>query len=681
MHFVNPLFLFGLIAVAIPIIVHLFNFRRFKKVFFTNVRFIEELQLKTQKQSKLKHLLVLLFRILAIAAIVIAFAQPYIPLADNKINQDARNAVSVYIDNSFSMEAAASKGSLLEEALRKAKEVTDAFKPSDVFQLLTNDFEGSQQRWVSRDEFIDMLGEVKISSSSRKLSEVASRLKDMMTTSGTENRSQFLISDFQKTISDFNNLKPDTIANTFMIPLAGKKSNNVYIDSCWFDSPLTQLSQLLTLQTRVQNKSEVDYEKVPVKLIINGKQRAVASFDCKAGESVIIPLSFTADSAGLQQAYVELTDFPVTFDDRFYISFRVGGQLPVLCISDKTESVYINALFSKDSAIRYQSVTTRNIDYNNLNANSLIILNSIPVLSSGLIQELHKFLKQGGSIMIFLAEKPDELSWNQFLSAANAGIFGSVDTIKSKINPIDTELDLFRDVFERVPENMDMPRTFDHFRWKFSAQSGMEVLLQHENGDPFLMRNKSLKGKLYIFPFPLLPAYTNFMKHSLFVPVLFKIAMLSQVQPRLSYTIGEDEAIVVSDPGLPGENIFRIRPEAEKTGFIPEVKPVNGQLHVFPHDQIKTAGNFFLSDGNSDISGLSYNYNRQESDLAFNSAEELRNQAEKAGLKNFVTLEAREKPVSLEITSFNKGLRYWKLFVILALLFFATEIAILRLWK
>ena len=85
MEFVNPGFLYGLIAVAIPVIIHLFNFRRFRKVFFTNVEFIKELKQETRKQSKLKHLLVLLARILAVAAIVLAFARPYIPVEENML--------------------------------------------------------------------------------------------------------------------------------------------------------------------------------------------------------------------------------------------------------------------------------------------------------------------------------------------------------------------------------------------------------------------------------------------------------------------------------------------------------------------------------------------------------------------------------------------------------------------
>ena len=97
MQFVNPGFLFGLFAIAIPVIIHLFNFRRFRKVYFTNVEFIQELKKETQKQSRLKHLLILLLRILAIVALVLAFARPYIPVKENVIRALERNSVSIYV--------------------------------------------------------------------------------------------------------------------------------------------------------------------------------------------------------------------------------------------------------------------------------------------------------------------------------------------------------------------------------------------------------------------------------------------------------------------------------------------------------------------------------------------------------------------------------------------------------
>ena len=123
MSFVNPLFLVALSALVIPIIIHLFNFRKFKKIYFTNVRFIAEIKQETKKRSQLKHLLILLMRLLAIASLVIAFAKPYIPSPLQHKKFTGRQAISVYIDNSFSMEALSSGGRLLDMAKTDRKSV------------------------------------------------------------------------------------------------------------------------------------------------------------------------------------------------------------------------------------------------------------------------------------------------------------------------------------------------------------------------------------------------------------------------------------------------------------------------------------------------------------------------------------------------------------------------------
>ena len=181
MFFINPYFLFAGLLIAIPIIIHLFNFRKYRKVYFSNVEFLREIKSQTQKSSVLRHLLVLLCRILAILCLVFAFAQPYIPLSNNKKVIQKNNLVSIYVDNSFSMDALSSNGRLIDEAKNKAADICSVYKSSDLFQLLTNDFEGKHQRLVNTDEFKDMLNEVKISSNSRNLSEIVSRQKDMLT--------------------------------------------------------------------------------------------------------------------------------------------------------------------------------------------------------------------------------------------------------------------------------------------------------------------------------------------------------------------------------------------------------------------------------------------------------------------------------------------------------------------
>ena len=173
MKFANPHFLWALLSLLVPIIIHLFHFRKFKTIYFTNVRFLRELQQETQSRSRLRHLLILLSRCLALSALVFAFAQPFIPSAAKQ--RTGSRAISVYIDNSFSLDAQGESGSLLELARKHAQDIARSYKPSDRFQLLTNDFEGRHQQLLTREQFENMLDEVKPSPVSRKLNEVIER--------------------------------------------------------------------------------------------------------------------------------------------------------------------------------------------------------------------------------------------------------------------------------------------------------------------------------------------------------------------------------------------------------------------------------------------------------------------------------------------------------------------------
>ncbi|MBO4599578.1 MAG: BatA domain-containing protein, partial [Bacteroidales bacterium] len=128
----HPLFLIGLVAVAIPIVIHLLQLRRYKKVYFSNVDMLEELQNEDRKQRNLRQLLILAARILAIVFLVLAFCQPVIKNRDSQLKSGG-TVVSVYVDNSYSMECGGMDGSLLESARQKAREIAAAYKPGDQF--------------------------------------------------------------------------------------------------------------------------------------------------------------------------------------------------------------------------------------------------------------------------------------------------------------------------------------------------------------------------------------------------------------------------------------------------------------------------------------------------------------------------------------------------------------------
>ena len=143
-HFHHPLWLFGLFALLIPIVIHLFNFRRYKTVYFSNVKLLQEIRKKTKRESQLLHLIVLFLRMIAITFLVLAFAQPYVPQQDKQTTDG--NLVAIYVDNSFSMHSFSKEGNLLEDAVASAKKIVDAFSFSDDFLLITNDFLGKHSR-------------------------------------------------------------------------------------------------------------------------------------------------------------------------------------------------------------------------------------------------------------------------------------------------------------------------------------------------------------------------------------------------------------------------------------------------------------------------------------------------------------------------------------------------------
>ena len=333
MNFLYPTFLLALFAIAIPIIIHLFNFRRFKKVLFTNVRFLKEVKQQTRAKSQLKHLLVLASRILAISCLVLAFAQPYIPVEKNqKIVKE--NVVSIYIDNSFSMDAVNSEGRLLEQAKLFAQEIATGFKPTDRYQLLTNNFDGRQQRLLNQDEFLEQVDNVSMSSHVRSVADVIQRQDEVFQSGTADGKRSFIVSDFQESNTDFQQVTADSSVLYTLVPIASQDRANLYLDSCWFESPIRRANQPDKLLVRVRNISDNGYDNIPLKLMINGTQKALGSCSVGGNSYVDVPLSFTVNEPGMVNAVVSLTDYPVTFDDAFYFNYEIASSVKVLCISD-----------------------------------------------------------------------------------------------------------------------------------------------------------------------------------------------------------------------------------------------------------------------------------------------------------------------------------------------------------
>ena len=688
MQFVSPIFLVALITLAIPILIHLFNFRKYKKVYFTNVHFLQEIQQETKKQSQLRQLLILLARLLAIASLVFAFAQPYLPASKQQKKLTGQRAVSIYLDNSFSMEAIATDGKLIDVAKAKALEISSAYAQSDLFQLVTNDFEGRHQRFVNQEEFRKLVEEVQVSASSKSLAEVITRQNDLLGENQKMSKDAYLVSDFQKNTTLMTQAKPDSNISWFLVPVMAEKQNNLYIDTVFFLSPVHQPGQPVNLRVRIHNASGESLEKIPIKLTINSLQKALASFSVAANSTTEVTLPFTENPSGIQYGQVEIVDYPIVYDDKFYFSYPVLPSIPVLCINEKVESSYLNALFGNDSTIRFTNCPVKQIDYSSLFSNELIVLNSPDDISSGLAQELTRYVRTGGNLVIFPPLKGQTASYNALLALVNLPGYGGIDTVKQRITGINVESAIYNDVFEKnangkivLPENIDLPMVQKHYVLMQETRSGEEILLKLQNNQPFLLSAPVDKGKIYLFASPADDAWTMFQKHMIFVPTLYKIALLSNPLHPLYYVAGGNATIEIPADSISETNIYKIKKLGSGYEIIPEIRKLGTNISLIIHDQIKDAGFYSISRGNLPVSGLAFNFNRNESDLSCYSVSELEKQINRLPIEDIRILKGKKSSLAREIHQLKQGTPLWKWFIIFALLFIAIEIALIRLLK
>jgi len=681
MNFLFPTFLIGLAAIAIPIIIHLFNFRKYKKVYFTNVQFLKELKQESDSKSKLKEWLILAMRILAIACLVFAFAQPFIP-GKVKTSQGEK-AISIFIDNSFSMESTNKKGTLLENAKQYATEIANTFNASDKFQLLTNDFEGKHQRLVSKEEFIEQLNEVKISSATKSINDVIKRQQDFLQNSSFKNKRIFLLSDFQKNTSVISKSDIDTSIAISFIPISSSEVNNVYIDSVWFETPVQQFETQQIIHAIIINKSNKDIENGSLKLYINDTQVSLASFDVSADNKKDVDISFKVKIKGINKGVLKIEDYPITYDDNFYFSFNAQTTIKALVINGKDTKTAGNfrSLMQDDSLFIYKENNESLIDYSLFANTNIIVLNELVNITSGLTSELQKFISTGGSIVVFPNKKAALESYNTSFKNLQLPQLVKLDTSNTKTQTINFEQGLYEGVFDKIDQRMDLPKVFEHFEFTKTTNSNSQNLVLLQNGQFLISVNPLGSGKIYLFSIPSDETSSNLLKHALFVPTLIKMSILSLKPSPIYYKTSINETISLSNASNFSDKPLHIIKEDKKVDIIPEHRLLNNAATLFTQNQITEAGQYAVLEDTSIVKDLAFNFDRKESDMNFMSQEELQKQIDESGLKNMSIITPNEKLLANVLQEATDGKKLWKLFLILALVFLAAEILIIRLFK
>lgn len=682
MKFLYPEFLFALFALAIPIVIHLFNFRRYKRVLFTNVAFLSEVNERTQASQKLKHWLVLLSRLLLLAFLVMAFAQPVVPRRDVSAVK-AEKAVSVFVDNSFSMQAENTEGSLFLQALEKARTIAGTYKPTADFQLLTHSFAGNQQRFTTQEDFLEQTDAIEIVPQSRTLSEILNRQSDLLKTAEGKDQHLYIVSDFQQHMCDFDALEIDSTITVHFVPIGAGAGSNAYIDSVWFDTPFHNLNQQEQLNFSIENQSDNSAEDLPMSVFIDGAQTAIGTYSTRPYNNTDTALYFNNDSPGIRHGYIDIDDYPITYDDRYFFSYSVDSTLRVLEIGqeDSGEPSYFERIFDEDPLYDYLKVNARMIDYADLKSRHFIVLNQPDAISSGLRTALLGFVENGGSVFLVPGDAIDAESLNAFTRLFNGPVFTDVVDRETKVSTIDTEAPFFANLFDRIPKNMDLPKVLSYYKVNFPVASQGRDLMTLRSGDSFLSRMPKGTGTLYVSAVPLDTENNNFARHAIFVAAVLRMSELSRPATPPSYSLAEELAIGTGNVLPAGDEVFRIRSLEDDFEVIPEFNLMDGRGFLFIRDQINRAGNYALYLGDALVMGLAFNYPRSESEMTHFKGDQLRSELDKRGLGDIDLLQTSGDAFEASLLEVESGEKLWKLFIIIALAFAAIETLLLKFWK
>ena len=688
-----PIFLIGLVAIGIPIAIHLLQLRRYKKVYFSNVDALMELQDENRRQHRLRQWLVLAMRILAIIFVVLAFCRPTI-VRKGASAVTGQTAVSVYLDNSYSMECGGMDGSLMESAKTKAREIAAAYRPDDRFQLLTGDAEGSQFRWLSRDEFLAEVDHVQTSAATPMMAAVASRQQDFLRSAQARNRHAYIVSDFQRSTANLADFPTDSSVLTTFIPLGGSGVDNLYLDTLVFNSPAYSRGNTVVAEVTVCNNGSRAVEGIPLRLFVNGRQRALASVDIAAGGRSTVPLRFTIDEEGTLQGYVETVDYPVTFDDRLFFTLNVAGQVPMTVVLGHGENEYLNQLFKGDSLIAYHAVQATNIDYTHLTDSPFIILDQLSNIPSGLAQTLIQFVNDGGTLTVIPDEQASLESYNLLLGALRAPLLGSWRKGRATVQEIDIENSLYYGVFDGKAENMELPTVQGSFLLQSDASTLREEVMTLADGTPLLTVTPAGDGRVYLFGCPLRKEYTDLVQQALFVPTLYNMALYSTPRQQPYHLAGSTDPIPLLGhydgeqiPHLVSVDSINSQPGHRVTiDIIPDLRRIGRRHCLIPHGEVRQAGNYRLADGrrssganHSTIEGISLNYGRAESDLSVYSTSDLRQLLRDDNLAYCSLMPNASKSVTEHIRQQREGTPLWRWCLLLTLLALAAETLLLRM--
>ncbi|HHZ82138.1 MAG TPA: hypothetical protein EYN28_05965 [Flavobacteriales bacterium] len=685
MEWVKPEILWGLAALIIPVLIHLLHLRRFRKVAFSNVAFLADVKKETRSKHRLRNLLILALRLIAVAALVAAFADPYIPYSETNDNgSGVGNAISIYLDTSPSIDAIGEEGPLLQLSKTRASEIVENYSETDKFHIITNSFAGKDSHFLSKDEALERIATVQSEPFVRNIESVISRSSDQLNKATNRKRTMYLMSDLQKNSHSFSeSFKPDTNISLLFIPSLANERPNVWIDSAWFNAPIATAGKSALLNVRIKHNAMQRIDGLGLQLHIQGERTAITTFHLEPGLATDTVLRFSHGNPGINHAVLSIDDAPIKFDDTYFLGYEIVDQINIVHLtpdlhSNETKSID-NVFRSVKDFVKIETSESLPDDVT-LSTYDLIIANGIEEPTSGLIQSLKNFAMKGGSVVIIpdssnLSRKAHSLRTEM---GFGSGVAWSISESPEAVGNLRFNHPFFEGMFSSIPTRMDMPSTDRCIIRDITPNE--EILAFTNAGLPFLSKIDVGTGGAFLFGSPLAKETGNLVNHALFVPLLLRMSEVARSAKVEAITLGRENSISLDFETKTEDHIIISAINGEIV-IIPESRSAGGSTRLLLGPKIENPGNYFVEVEGVSVLAFGVNADRTESDPTAWDVPGFKEQLTSYGWGNSMVLSLNHETIASVIGNLETGNHFWWYLIIVVILALACETIIQKRWK
>jgi len=689
MTFLNPAILFGLLAASIPVLIHLLNLRKLKKIEFSTLRFLKELQKNKIRRIKLKQWLLLALRVMIILMLVTAFARPTLEgISIGGTTSAAKTTALFILDDTFSMSVVDQDGSYFNQAKQTIKNLLTQFEEGDEAALILVSSQPDEiNPTTNLSKLENELGELKISYTTNKLNNALIKAAQVISASENFNKEIYLLTDFQKgrlaaveNLEDLGEMLKENV-KLYSLSFSGKEVYNIALSELKVNTSIFEKNKAISFSINVNNYSKQSADNTIVSLYIGGERSAQQTVNIQPGAVQTINMEVPVKGTGYVDVFTEIEEDDILQDNKRFTSVFIPEKINLLLLHNNPEdSKYVQLALSSSSTSENFIITSKRLSQlpglplNHFNVIFLVGSN----LPSG-INKLKDFLNNGGGLVVSPGSVQNIAGFSNMLTSLglpSATQFIKLDETRQPFQFEDVEFEhpIFKDIFlDETKAEIESPRIYSYYRIQTRGKG--KSIINLVDGSSFMSEYSVSEGKVFLFNSTPVTTWSDFPLKSIFAPLMNKLVfyLSSKNKSEADYLSGEKINVNISNRNLPQ---IRIEKPGKQEDLINLTENMDSDFLLY--SATHKAGIYKFYSGENLLDNVSVNTNPVESKVNYITEDEFDTYLQKINFKGtHVRIGKEENPLQV-ILQARFGSELWRYFLIAALLLALIEMTVAR---